>query len=114
MTPLADRFVTADGPTSVTLDSQGRFAYVTNSTAGNVSVFTIDAATGALTAASTASAGTNPVALTLDAPGRFAYVANLGSDNVTPFAVDSTTGALTPAGPPVQAGTGPVWVALTK
>jgi 6-phosphogluconolactonase (cycloisomerase 2 family) len=103
-----------DGPTSVTVDSQGRLAYVTNAIAGTVSVFAIDVATGALTPRSTVSAGTNPVALTLDASGRFAYVVNLGSDNVTQFTVDSTSGALTPAGPPVSAGTGPVWVALTR
>lgn len=98
----------------MTIDSQGRFAYVTNINAGNVSVFAIDAVTGALTPTSTAPAGTNPVALTLDSSGRFAYVANLSSDNVTQFAVDSATGALTPVGGPVNAGTGPVWVAITK
>jgi 6-phosphogluconolactonase len=92
-----------DGPTSVTVDSQGRFAYVTNAIAGSVSVFAIDVATGALTPRSTVSAGTNPVALTLDPSGRFAYVANLGSDNVTPFAIDSATGVLTPAGSPANA-----------
>jgi 6-phosphogluconolactonase len=70
---------------------------VTNTTAGSVSVFAIDAATGALTPCSTASAGTNPLALALDSSDRFAYVANFGSNNVTQFTVDSTTGALTPA-----------------
>ena len=87
---------------------------MTNAITGSVSVFAIDAATGALTPASTVSAGTNPVALTLDASGRFAYVANLGSNNITIFIVDSTTGALTLAGPPVDAEMGPVSVALTR
>jgi 6-phosphogluconolactonase (cycloisomerase 2 family) len=96
------------------VDSQGRFAYVTNAIAGSVSVFAIDVASGALTPRSTVSAGTNPVALTLDASGRFAYVANLGSNDVTLFAVDSNTGALTPVGLPINAETGPVWVALTR
>jgi 6-phosphogluconolactonase (cycloisomerase 2 family) len=114
LAPLTPPVATADGPTSVTVDSQGRFEYVTNTTAGCISVFAIDDATGALTLRSTAPAGTNPVALTLDPSGRFAYVANIGSDNVTQFTVDSATGALTPIGPPVNAGTGPVWVALTR
>ena len=87
---------------------------MTNINASNVSVFAIDAASGALTPTSTALAGINPVALTLDPSGRFAYVANLSSDNVTQFTVDLTTGALTPAGAPVNTGTGPVWVTLTR
>jgi len=87
---------------------------VTNTTAGSVLVFAIDAATGSLTRASTSSTGTNPVALTLDPSSRFVYVANMGSDNITHFAVDATTGALTPAGPPVNADMGPASVALTK
>ena len=67
--------ISGDGPTSVTMDSQGRFAYVTNAIDSTVStIFAVDAATGALTPRSTVSAGTNPVALTLDASGRFAYV----------------------------------------
>jgi 6-phosphogluconolactonase (cycloisomerase 2 family) len=82
--------------------------------AGNVSVFAIDAATGALTATSSAPAGTDPVALNLDASGKFAYAVNLTSNNVTQFTVDPTSGALTPAGSPVNTGTGPVWMALTN
>jgi len=112
--PLTPRVAAAGGPTSFTIDSQGRFAYVTNINAGNVSVFAIDAATGALTPTSTAPAGNNPIALTLDPSGSYAYVANLSSDNITQFAVDSPTGALTPVGAPVNAGMGPVWVAITK
>jgi len=112
--PLPTRVTAGGGPTSVSVDSQGHFAYVTNFNAGNVSVFAIDGTTGALTPTSTAPAGTNPVALTLDPAGHFAYVANLSSDNVTQFTVDSTTGTLTPVGAPVNAGTGPVWVTITR
>jgi 6-phosphogluconolactonase len=114
LTPLNPRVTTGDGPISITMDSQGRFAYVTNAIAGSVSVFAIDVASGTLTPRSTVSAGTNPVALMLDASGRFAYVANLGSDNVTHFAVDSNTGALTSVGLPINAGTGPAWLTLVK
>jgi 6-phosphogluconolactonase (cycloisomerase 2 family) len=98
----------------VTVDQRGRFAYVTNAIAGKVSVYAIDATTGMLTFVSSATAGTIPSALTLDESGRFAYVASFGSDDVTLFAVDASSGALTPVGSPVKAGTGPVWVVLTK
>ena len=103
-----------NGPASVTVDPQGRFAYVINAIDSNISVFAIDGATGALTRATTAVAGTIPVTLTFDASGRFAYVANIGSDDVTVLAVDSNTGALTPSGPPVDEVTGPASIALTK
>jgi len=114
LTPLEPRATTEDGPNSITMDSQGRFAYVTNAIASSISVFAIDASTGALTLSSTVSAGTIPVFLTLDASGHFAYVANEGSDDVTLFAVDSNTGELTPVGPPVKAGSGPAWLTLVK
>jgi 6-phosphogluconolactonase len=104
----------AGSPTSIAVDSQGRFAYVTNITADNVSVFAIDTVTGALTPVSTAMTGVNPVELTLDPSGRFAYVANLSSDNITQFAVNSSTGALTPIGAPVDAETAPVSLVLSE
>jgi 6-phosphogluconolactonase (cycloisomerase 2 family) len=114
LTPLTPTVASGDGPTSVTVDSQGRFVYVTNAIEGTVTTFAVDVATGALTSRSTVSAGSIPVALTLDPSGRFAYVPNLVSNNITLFAIDSTTGALTPMGPPIDAGTGPAWVTLVK
>jgi len=54
-------------PTSVSVDPSGKFVYVTNSSNGvngnSVSVFSIDTATGALTSAGTATAGTNPASV---------------------------------------------------
>ena len=98
----------------MTVDPRNRFAYVTNLNDNNISVYTIDATSGALAPASLASAGTSPVAITLDSAGHFAYVANFGSDNVSVFAVDSATGALTPLGLPVAADAGPGWVTLVN
>jgi YVTN family beta-propeller protein len=36
-------------PTSIAIDPSGKFAYVTNSNSNDVSMYSIDAATGALT-----------------------------------------------------------------
>ena len=47
-------------PSSVTVDPSGRFAYVTNANSDDVSAYTIDPATGALTAAGTFAAGGAP------------------------------------------------------
>jgi 6-phosphogluconolactonase len=69
----------------------------------SVSVYKIDATTGALTLASGSpfAAGTDPGANAIAPGGRFAYVVNKGSNNISAYKLDATTGALTPvAGSP--------------
>jgi 6-phosphogluconolactonase len=69
----------------------------------SVSVYKIDAATGALTLApgSPFAAGTNPGANAIAPGGKFAYVANKGSNNISAYKLNAMTGALTPvAGSP--------------
>jgi 6-phosphogluconolactonase len=68
------------------------------SAANNVSAFTINSLTGALTPAGTVTAGLNPGSVTVDSNGRRAYVANQGSNDVSAFTIDSVTGTLTAAG----------------
>jgi 6-phosphogluconolactonase len=48
------------GPISVAVDPAGKFAYVTNSGSNDVSMYTINATTGALTSIGTIAAGTGP------------------------------------------------------
>jgi YVTN family beta-propeller protein len=73
----------------------GKFAYVINYGSNNISMYTINAATGALTSTGTIAAGTGPASVAVDPTGKFAYVVNSGSNNVSMYAVDATTGALT-------------------
>ncbi len=78
------------------------FAYVANCGGactggigpGNVSAYTINGTTGALTpvAGSPFPAGTNPRSVTVHPTGQFVYVANLGSFNVSAYSIDGTTG----------------------
>ena len=101
---------------SVTVDPTGKFAYVTTESdppgsAGNVSMYTINAATGALTSIGTVAAGTNPISVAVDPTGKFAYVANSGSNNVSMYTINATTGALTSTGA-IDAGTGPTSVTV--
>ena len=88
-----------------------KFAYVANSASSNVSVYTIDQTTGALTAGTAVAAGTYPYSVTVDPSGKFAYVTNYGSNNVSVYTIDQTTGALT-AGTAVAAGTNPISVTV--
>ncbi|MBI3656077.1 MAG: beta-propeller fold lactonase family protein, partial [Acidobacteria bacterium] len=86
------------------------FAYVANHGSNNVSGYTINGATGALTAVpgSPFSAGSHPISVTVDPTGQFAYVANQFSDNVSAYTIDGTTGALTPVdGSPFPTGVSP-------
>ncbi len=97
----------------------GRFAFVTNFTgtsgSGNVSAFTIDPKTGALTpvAGSPFTAGNGPYAVAVDATGLFAYVANQTDVDVTIFSVDQTSGALTATGTASTSGTVGTSIAVT-
>ncbi len=105
-------FVAETNPTSVTVDSTGRFAYVANA-GGNVSAYTINAGSGALTAVSGSpfAAGTSPQSVAVDGTGRFAYVAN-GGGTVSAYAIDASTGALSAVGSPISAGTSPKSVSV--
>ncbi|MEK7702930.1 MAG: beta-propeller fold lactonase family protein, partial [Nitrospirota bacterium] len=47
-------------PISVTVDPSGQFAYAANDGSDNISVYTINQTTGALTAGTAVAAGTNP------------------------------------------------------
>jgi 6-phosphogluconolactonase len=100
----------------VATDPAGKFAYVANKSdppgsAGNVSMYTINAATGALTSIGTIVAGTDPVSVAVDPTGKFAYVTNSGSNDVSMYTINTNTGALTSIGP-MAAGTKPLSVAV--
>ncbi len=65
----------------------------------NVSAFTIDPRTGALTAVGVpVISGASPSSLAVEPTGRFAYVTNRNSSSVSVFAINPNTGALAAAG----------------
>jgi 6-phosphogluconolactonase len=101
-------------PSFIAFDLSGKFVYVTDAglewTSGDISVFTINASTGALTAVagSPFPAGSNSRFVAFDPTGKFAYVANADSNDVSAYAVNTATGALNPiAGSPIPVGTRP-------
>jgi len=94
-----------------------RFAYVANYNDNDVSAYTIDATTGALTqiTGSPFTAGTGPTSVAVDPSGKFAYAANATSNNVSAYTINATTGALTQiTGSPFVAGTHPTSVAISR
>ena len=88
------------------------FAYVANQGSDNVSAYTINATTGALTSVGAAvAAGIGPSSVSVDPSGKFAYVVN--ATKVRAYTIHAATGALTPIGAAVAAGTSPVSVTTT-
>ena len=88
----------------------GKFGYVTNGGSNNISAYSINATTGAMTpvAGSPFAAGTGPSAIAISPSGKFLAVGNLNSHNVSVYAIDSGSGVLTPiAGSPFATGLTP-------
>ena len=90
-----------------------RFVFVVNSTdgvngTGDVSAFTVNPTTGALTAVAggAVTADVNPSAIAVDPTGQFAYVSNGGASDVSIFIVDPVAGVLTLKGNIYSPGTG--------
>ncbi|MDB5974944.1 MAG: 6-phosphogluconolactonase, cycloisomerase 2 family [Nevskia sp.] len=109
-------FPSGNRPNALTLSSDGRFAYATNSGGTDVSAYTVDIASGALTPVTVGGAGScssvsspvtpdpancyatgnSPDAVAVEPGSRYAYVANGSDSNISAYAIDSVSGALTP------------------
>jgi 6-phosphogluconolactonase (cycloisomerase 2 family) len=90
----------------------GKFAYVTNFGSNEITIFSINATTGALTPLTPRVATDDgPTSVTVDRQGRFAYVTNTTAGSVLVFAIDAATGSLTRASIS-SAGTNPVALTL--
>jgi 6-phosphogluconolactonase (cycloisomerase 2 family) len=106
-------YYAGNGPSSVTVDPSGRYAYAANYNTYDVSVFRINTSSGALTSLGTVAAGSGPNSVIVDPSGKFAYVANFISANVSAYSIDTTTGFLTPL-PTVAGRSGNLSMAMTK
>ena len=100
---------------SVSPKSVVEYAYVTNENVNNISGFSINATTGALTSVSGSpfATGTSPIGIAVDPAGKFVYAANANSKNVSGYSINTSTGALTQVpGSPFAAGSHPVAAAV--
>jgi 6-phosphogluconolactonase (cycloisomerase 2 family) len=106
----------ASVPQSIAVDPATKFVFVGSSAAPNVSAFTINATTGALTGV-TGSPFANPggsnYGIVVDSSDRFVYVANDSSSSVSAYAITTGTGALSMiSGSPYSVGTGALSIAV--
>src|SRR5450759_1382453 len=100
---------------ALTSPVRAQFAYVANQNSTDVSGYTINGVTGALTpiSGSPFASGSQPRSVAVDPTGKFAYVANTGSNNVSAYTINGVTGALTPiSGSPFASGSFPQSVAV--
>ncbi len=103
-TILGSPFVTGNGPSSVVVHPSNKFLFVSNQGEGTISLFTIDATSGAT------ALGQSPSGVTLTAAGDFLYVPVPNFSAVYAFAVSS--GTLTPVGSPFVVSGGVATVAV--
>jgi 6-phosphogluconolactonase len=83
---------------AVTVDPFSRFVYAGYYSSNQVSAFTMNTSTGALTQIAGSpfiTSGAAGTFITVEATGKFVYVANSGSANISGFAINSSTGGLT-------------------
>ncbi len=97
-------------PQSIAVDPNGKFAYVANFGfaevfVGDVSMYTIDSATGVLTLVGRVAAEHGPSAVAVHPSGKFVHVTSSGDQgggedvgDVSTYAIDATTGILTSIG----------------
>ena len=93
-------------PADMVVDPRGRFLYVANvvsnaSDEATISMFTIDATTGALKPTTPPSVATGflPQGIGIDPAGKFVYTANSDDNTVSMFVIDPASGVLTPTVP---------------
>lgn len=113
--PLVTGAPSTDSFASISFDPSGRFAYVANGTMDNVSAYSVNTVTGALTevAGMPFAAGSGPVSIAVDPSGKFAYVAINNTDEVSVFSINPATGALTPVtGSPFTGVSWPASIAI--
>ena len=82
------------------LTPSGRFLFVGNraSTGSNIAGFSVDPASGWLTAAGHAATEAVPSAFCLDPEGRFLFAAGTASGGLASYRIDGASGVLTPLG----------------
>ncbi len=88
----------------VAVHPNGRLLFGSNRGHDSIAIFTIDPATGALTAAGhQPTGGKSPRHFAIDPTGTYLLAANQVSDTIVVFRIDPSSGRLTPVGEPVRA-----------
>lgn len=108
-------------PQDIRVTPDGKFVVVANTGTNNLSVFSLDSTTGALTAVSGSPfpGGSQPGPVAIDpspgafpaAPAKFVFVADSGDNTLSTYTIDSA-GSLTHVGTPIPLGGSPQHIAV--
>jgi 6-phosphogluconolactonase len=117
LTSLGAPVPTGDvNPTWISFRPDGKFAYVSNTNAGqlgSVTVFSVTNGVLAPVGSPVPTGGKGPSDLTIDATGTHLYAPNRNSSTISVFAIDPTLGTLTAVGAaPAGAGAGPILLVI--
>ena len=96
----------------IQITSDGRMLFVPNRGHNSIASFTVDATTGALTAAGRASTEAVPSAFSLDPQGKFVFGAGSATGRLSSHSIDANTGEMT-ALATYDVGARPMWVLTT-
>jgi len=103
LSTLPADFKGSNSTAEIQVHPSGKFLYVSNRGHNSIAVFTVDVATGRLTAAGQQSSeGKTPRNFCIDPTGRFLLAANQESNNIVVFGINPETGKLTPNGSSVE------------
>jgi 6-phosphogluconolactonase len=100
---LPEGFAGKNSTAEVAVHPDGGLLFGSNRGHDSIAIFTIDAKTGALTAAGhEPTGGKNPRHFAIDPTGAYLLAANQDSDTIAVFRIDRATGRLDPAGAPTR------------
>ena len=115
LTP-AGSMATGTQPVSLVADKQNRFLFVANQGSDNISVFSVDANTGALTPTTTAplASGSVPNLLAYDPVNNFLLISQAGTKQIIALAVNTSTGGLSNLTGPLTVANVPSGLAVAQ
>ena len=99
-------------PRAMAIDASGKYLLITTNFTNQILVFSLDAASGAMTPVDSLPTNSSPNDLKIAPTRNFVYVSNSDSALITAFSLDSATGHLTPIGSPFPAGAGVAGLAI--
>ena len=109
---LPEGFSGDNACSQIQITPSGRFLYAPNRGHNSVASFSVDPATGRLTATGRVSTEPIPRVFSLDLEGRLLVVAGQGSGRLATYRVHDETGVLTPL-ETYEGGNNPMWVLMT-
>lgn len=91
-------------PLSIAIDDSNNFVFVANADSNNISVYSLDQTTGALTQVANSPFTTGATPVSVVSRGGSLFVANQGAATISVYTFDSKTGALALSGTPTTVG----------